>query len=123
MLNTAAGSMWEVSRTTNMYDPYPRLRVRLTSAQVHLPGSPEMRRCRNPFSSVHAFAGSYGFVEPPRLLEVLRTFHSYPLNWSVLAASGSAPLATATATTPRPSVGSASIVAGGTYPGSTRRAA
>src|SRR5271170_989050 len=61
--STAAGSSRDTSRTTNRYDPYPRLRESFTSALVHLSPSLlspclEMRRWSNPAWSVHAFEGS-----------------------------------------------------------------
>src|SRR5215472_3814844 len=79
MANTAAGSRLEVSRTTSRYVPYPRLRVRMTCAQLQFPGWPAIRRCSAPSASVQALDGSYA-LRPPRSLGAARTVHSYPLN-------------------------------------------
>jgi hypothetical protein len=48
---------WLVSRTTKTYEPYPKLRTRLTSPHDQTPLCSCMRRCKKPFSSVHTFAG------------------------------------------------------------------
>jgi hypothetical protein len=54
----ADGPRWLVSRTTKTYEPYPKLRTRLTSPHDQTPLCSCMRRCKKPFSSVHTFAGS-----------------------------------------------------------------
>src|SRR5271168_2139102 len=124
MLNTAAGSRCEVSRTTIEYVPYPKLRVSVTSAHVHWPDDFAMRRCSAPSASVHALLASYLFM-PPRSLGTSRILHSYPPKTSVFETPSPAlpRFAIATATTSPPGVGRSLIDAGGWYPGSTSRAA
>src|SRR5262249_53100470 len=113
MPKTAAGSSREVSRTVNEYVPYPRLRVRLTSAQVHPPAVFETRGRTAPLSPVQAFPGSGGSPPPPRLGGALRTRHSYPLNWRDFEGGELWPLTIATAATSPPRAGSGSVAVGG----------
>src|SRR5258708_33697609 len=102
-VKTAEGSRCEMSRTTNKYVPYPKLRVSWTSAQLHPSCFFVKRRCRAPFSSVQALAGSNEFIEPARKLNKSRTSQSYPLKWSILGGEeGSAGSAFANPTAPRP---------------------
>src|SRR5579864_1898676 len=49
--STAAGSRRDTSRTTNRYEPYPKLRDSLTSPLIHWAGRPVIRRCSSPDSS------------------------------------------------------------------------
>src|SRR6185369_4013301 len=122
MLKTAAASSLEVSRTTKVYVPYPRLRVSVTSAQVQSSAAFAIRRCIAPLESSHALSEAY-LLPPPRALGASRILHSYPLKKIVLLTEAPEPLALATATTPRPGIGSESITPSGWYPGSTRIAA
>src|SRR5262249_47686305 len=67
------------SSTVNVYVPYPRLRVRLTSEQVHRSLRCMIRRCSAPAWSTKTFSGLYGLGVPPRSLATKRTLQVRPL--------------------------------------------
>src|SRR5579872_1971487 len=102
------GSRPAVSRITQRYVPYPRLRVNATSHEVHSCPVVCIRKCMAPFSSTQALEGSYR-LKPPRWLGALRTLHSYPPKTIIGEGGFFAPDALITARTSPSVAGRASI--------------
>src|SRR5438270_559338 len=96
--------------------PLPRLRARISCAQVQPFGLLLILRCNTPLLSVQTLSASYRLFSPPRAESVVRTFQSYPLKRSgTVGRSGRdpTPFTVFNATTEPPIVGATSIVGAG----------